>query len=189
MWDAVAAEIASTSEGSAFGRTRGRKMVSTRAKRDRFVLVSLTAVALLVFAACGQGAAPATPAARPTEAPASPQPVKGAEVLVPTQVPTKPAAETPKPAASSAVKLDLPVPREETLVIATGPTEAITIPDSFNPFTPRGVQPGVNWNAAMNEPLLYHNVEGTTPDEEWIGGLGEKFDYNKDFTSYTVRLR
>ena len=79
-------------------------------------------------------------------------------------------------AAPQTSTLQLPVPREETVVIRRG-DGTITIPDSWNPFTPRGYQSyAYGWNSALNDMILYHNVEAKTAEEEFIGWIGSKFE-------------
>lgn len=158
-------------------------------RRQALKLIGVAAGTALL-ASCGQAATP-SPAATSTQAAgAAPQPTakQGAEGLIPTAVPTK-AVEATKVVAPSKITVDLSVPREETFVMVTGPADAIAVTDSFNYYSPRGIQTDWNLNATINEFILYHNIEGTSADQQWVNGLGEKYAYNPDFASWTITLR
>ena len=112
-------------------------------------------------------------------APAAPAGGGGAEA----QATTAPAAAAP--AAADTAKLP-EVPREKTLYVMQGGPNQYAQFDSQNPFTPGSDQAfHVGTLPAMFEPLIMFNVL-TGEYKNW---LAENWEYNKDFTEITVKLR
>jgi len=158
--------------------------VSQKRTRRQFLVGTMgvgAAAALPLLAACGGQPAPTpttAPAAAPTTAPAKPaEPAK----------PTAAAVTSPAAAKPAAIR---EVPRNRSLVSCgwdLGTSNQIPTPTNFNPYV------GVGFNThqrnslhyTINEMLFYTNYN----DGKIIPWLGESWQFDKDFTELTVKLR
>jgi peptide/nickel transport system substrate-binding protein len=76
---------------------------------------------------------------------------------------------------------NIPTPRNQTVIVDQ---TANNIWDSFNPFIPNGMQPHYGLHQTCRECLFYVNFE----KGEVIPWLAQKYEYNPDFTQFTLTL-
>src|SRR5262249_40760322 len=125
----------------------------------------------------------------------------------PAAAATKPAAEPTKPAAQPAAAATAPAPAPTAATLANVPrneTAIMSVSDTFNQFQDatlanpflRGQQ-RTGWHI-LHEPLFYYNPywtkdvkgpKGLPGKETEIPWLAESYEYNRDSTELTLKLR
>jgi peptide/nickel transport system substrate-binding protein len=148
----------------------------------RAFLTSFACAGAVALAACSN-ALPAVPTRAPDAAKPAGEPTRPPVATSPADA-AKPSA-TAQPAAVPGVvaKPTSNVPRNKTLIMGFegGP---VTPPDQMNPNVPNA-RNSFGLHQTMIESLWYLNYE----DGQMIPWLGESYEFNKDFTQVTIKLR
>jgi peptide/nickel transport system substrate-binding protein len=171
-----------------------------RLSRRRFLLAASSAISAVALSTACQSQAVPLPTAAPAK-PADPKPADtkpAAGAPAPTQAPAAQApaqpAQAPAPAADQAPTTG--VNRKETLIMSVSDDlNQFADPEIFNPFLTGSKRTG--WHFAF-EPLYFYNPwytnqvtapPGMAGKDGEIPYLATSYEYNKDYTELTLKLR